>query len=57
MAGACMGIGASLALGGNDSQLLLALPTLSPGGMTAILGMLIGIWSGLYIREIYVVKV
>ncbi|MBA6356795.1 YeeE/YedE family protein [Colwellia sp. BRX8-3] len=56
MAGACMGIGASLALGGNDSQLLLALPTLSPGGITAILGMLIGIWSGLYMREIYAIK-
>jgi uncharacterized membrane protein YedE/YeeE len=53
MAGTCMGIGASLALGGNDSQLLLALPTLSPGGITAILGMLIGIWIGLFVRERY----
>jgi uncharacterized membrane protein YedE/YeeE len=57
MAGTCMGIGASLALGGNDSQLLLALPTLSPGGITAVLGMLTGIWLGLFIRERYVVKV
>lgn len=54
MAGTCMGIGASLALGGNDSQLLLALPTLSPGGITAVLGMLTGIWLGLFIRERYV---
>jgi len=55
MAGTCMGIGASLALGGNDSQLLLALPTLSPGGITAIFGMLTGIWFGLFIRERYIV--
>ncbi len=51
MAGACMGIGASLALGGNDTQLLLALPTFSPGGVVAILAMLCGIWLGLFIRE------
>jgi len=57
MAGTCMGVGASLALGGNDSQLLLALPTLSPGGITAVLGMLTGIGFGLFIRERYVVKV
>lgn len=55
MAGTCMGLGASLALGGNDSQLLLALPTLSPGGITAIFGMLTGIWFGLFIRERYIV--
>lgn len=51
MAGTCMGIGASLALGGNDTQLLLALPTLSPGGIISVLGMLGGIWLGLFIRE------
>jgi uncharacterized membrane protein YedE/YeeE len=55
-AGTCMGIGASLALGGNDTQLLLALPTFSPGGAVAVLGMLAGIWVGLFIRERYVVK-
>lgn len=53
VAGTCMGIGASLALGGNDSQLLLALPTFSPGGFVSVLGMLIGIWLGLFIREKY----
>jgi hypothetical protein len=53
MAGTCMGIGASLALGGNDSQLLLALPSLSPGGLIAILGMVSGIRLGLFIREKY----
>jgi uncharacterized membrane protein YedE/YeeE len=51
MAGTCMGIGASLAVGGNDSQLLLALPTFSPGGIVAVIGMLIGIWTGLLIRN------
>ncbi len=56
MAGIFMGIGASLALGGNDSQLLLALPTLSPGGIAAVIGMIIGIWVGLFIRERYVIK-
>ena len=56
MAGTCMGIGASLALGGNDSQLLLALPTFSPGGAVAVLGMVVGIWLGLFIRERSVVK-
>jgi uncharacterized membrane protein YedE/YeeE len=56
MAGTCMGIGASLALGGNDSQLLLALPTFSPGGIAAVSGMILGIFMGLFIRERYVVK-
>ena len=56
MAGTRMGIGASLALGGNDSQLLLALPTFSPGGFIAVIGMLVGISVGLLIRERYVVK-
>jgi len=56
MAGTFMGVGASLALGGNDSQLLLALPTFSPGGVVAVLGMLLGIWFGLFIREKLLVK-
>lgn len=51
LAGSFMGIGASLALGGNDTQLLLALPTFSPAGGVAISGMLIGIWSGLLVRD------
>ncbi|RHW76736.1 YeeE/YedE thiosulfate transporter family protein [Colwellia sp. RSH04] len=51
MAGTFMGIGASLALGGNDTQLLLALPTFSPAGIVAVLGMLVGIWVGLFVRE------
>jgi len=50
-AGCLMGVGASLALGGNDTQLLLALPTFSPAGGVAIVGMLIGIWAGLFVRK------
>lgn len=42
-AGILMGMGASLALGGNDSQILFALPVLSLGGFTACLGIIIGI--------------
>lgn len=51
-----MGIGASLALGGNDTQLLLALPTFSPGGVVSVLGMLAGIWIGLFVREKLIIK-
>ncbi|CZF82807.1 putative inner membrane protein [Grimontia celer] len=46
-AGILMGIGASLAGGGNDSQLLLSLPAFSPSGFTAVLSMLFGIFIGL----------
>jgi len=38
-----MGIGAAIASGGNDSQLLLGLPSLSPAGVTTIFFMLCGI--------------
>jgi hypothetical protein len=41
-----MGVGAALALGGNDVQLLLALPALSPASLSALTGMLAGIWLG-----------
>jgi uncharacterized membrane protein YedE/YeeE len=50
LAGSLMGIGASLALGGNDSQLLLALPTFSSAGIVTVLAMLLGIWLGLVMR-------
>ena len=46
-----MGMGASLAVGGNDSQLLLALPAFSPAGFVAVFSMLVGIWAGLYIKD------
>jgi hypothetical protein len=50
-AGTLMGIGASLALGGNDSQLLLALPALSPAGLLSTAGIVFGIWFGLRIKS------
>ncbi len=45
--GLLMGVGAALALGGNDFQLLLALPALSPASLSALTGMLAGIWLGI----------
>ena len=50
-----MGVGASIAMGGNSVQLLLALPTLSPSGFGAIAGMLLGIWGGYYIIKCCVI--
>ena len=50
-AGTLMGIGASLALGGNSIHLLAGLPTFSPAGVGAIVGILVGIWSGFYIKK------
>ena len=44
--GVLMGVGSALALGGNDYQLLLALPALSMAGGSALSGMLLGIWLG-----------
>ncbi|MCL1052163.1 YeeE/YedE family protein [Shewanella abyssi] len=46
LAGCLMGVGAAIASGGNDSQLLLGLPSLSPAGITTILSMLVGIALG-----------
>lgn len=51
VAGVFMGLGASMAVGGNDSQLLLALPAFSPAGFVAVSAMLIGIAIGLKIFE------
>ena len=50
-AGTLMGIGASLAMGGNSVHLLMGLPAFSPASMSAIGGILFGIWSGLYVRN------
>jgi len=46
-AGTLMGTGAAAALGGNDFQLLLAIPALSLAGLLAILGILLGIRVGM----------
>ncbi len=51
VAGVFMGLGASLAMGGNDSQLLLALPAFSPAGFVAVSSMLVGIAVGLKVYE------
>ncbi len=51
IAGIFMGIGASIAKGGNDSQLLLALPSLSPAGALAIFGIVVGIYLGILIKD------
>lgn len=42
-AGTLMGLGASMALGGNDAQLMMGLPAGSIGGMAALLAMIAGI--------------
>tara|TARA_R110001599_G_scaffold337686_1_gene556205 strand:- start:24925 stop:25872 length:948 start_codon:yes stop_codon:yes gene_type:complete len=49
--GVLMGLGSTLALGGNDFQLLLALPAVSPAAFLATLGMLLGIRLGLILIE------
>lgn len=53
LAGTLMGVGASIAMGGNSVQLLLALPTLSPSGFCAVAGMLLGIWGGHYVIKCF----
>ena len=45
VAGIAMGLGAAIAGGGNDSQLLIALPSLSPAGLVAVLSIIVGIYS------------
>jgi len=51
LAGTAMGLGASMAMGGNDTQLLLALPAASPAAMLAVVGMLTGIYIGIVMRQ------
>lgn len=46
-AGLLMGVGAAAALGGNDFQLLLAMPALSLAGLLAVSGILLGIRFGM----------
>ena len=50
-AGVSMGVGASLSLGGNDIQILLAIPAISPVGFAALIGMISGIWLGLLVSK------
>ncbi|MCW8348394.1 YeeE/YedE family protein [Vibrio sp. ZSDZ65] len=51
LAGLLMGVGAVMASGGNDSQLLVALPALSAAGMVTTLCMVIGIFIGLKLQN------
>ncbi|GGO85746.1 hypothetical protein GCM10011348_35010 [Marinobacterium nitratireducens] len=56
LAGTLMGVGAALAMGGNDSQLLLALPAFSPAGFLTVGCILAGIRLGLFILSSRVVS-
>lgn len=51
LAGILMGLGASLAIGGNSVQLLLGLPSFSSAGFVAVTGMLLGIWIGISFKQ------
>jgi uncharacterized protein len=51
LAGSLMGVGAALAKGGNDSQLLLTVPVFSPAGLVAVGAMLVGLFLGLRMRR------
>lgn len=53
LSGVLMGIGASLAMGGNSFQLLMALPVFSVAGIIAILGIIVGIFVGVDIKRKY----
>ena len=46
LAGLLMGVGAVMAVGGNDSQLLVALPSLSLAGIVTVASMVVGIYLG-----------
>jgi len=50
-AGSLMGFGAVLASGGNDTQLLVSLPALSPAGAVAVLSIIAGIYFGTLVRH------
>ena len=56
LAGSVMGVGSALALGGNDSQLLLALPSGSPAAVLALISMIAGIWLGLALEQRYLCR-
>nr|WP_192867692.1 YeeE/YedE thiosulfate transporter family protein [Thaumasiovibrio occultus] len=49
LAGLFMGLGAVMAVGGNDTQLLVALPALSAAGIVTVASMVIGIYLGITI--------
>lgn len=49
--GCLMGVGAVMAKGGNDTQLLVAMPSLSLNGFAAVASMVVGIYVGLRVIE------
>lgn len=51
LAGVLMGIGASMMLGGNDSQILLVFPTLTWAGVVPLTGIVVGILLGVASRR------
>lgn len=52
LAGILMGFGAAMADGGNDSQLLVALPSFSLSGLVAVTSIILGIWLGLKLKSV-----
>jgi uncharacterized protein len=50
-AGIAMGVGACMAMGGNDTHVLFGLPAASPAALLAVVGMLVGSYLGLVIRQ------
>jgi uncharacterized membrane protein YedE/YeeE len=56
MAGILMGIGATLASGGNDTQLLLAMPALSPAGFATVFSILAGIYLGRRVQAVFDIR-
>lgn len=55
-AGTLMGLGASMALGGNDSQMLLVLPNLTLASITPLAAMCIGIIFTISLRHLLITK-
>jgi hypothetical protein len=51
LAGILMGIGASMMLGGNDSQILLVFPTLSVVSSIPMVSIAIGILASLWCKK------
>lgn len=46
-----MGLGGVIAGGGNDSQLLIGIPSLSPSSFVSVLAMIAGIYIGRVVIE------
>ena len=51
-AGALMGVGASMSLGGNDAQLLTALPAFSPAGILTVAFIVVGVLAGIWLQNL-----